>query len=137
MKLNGRSVGAIAAGFATVVVGSTVVDAVLHGTGIFPPPGQAMDTSLWVLASAYRAAFAISGCWLAAHLAPSRPMLHALVLGGIGLLAATAGTLATWEQGPEFGPRWYPLSLVVTALPCAWIGGVLYQLNAPRGRATA
>ena len=32
---------------------------------------------------------------------------------------------ATWNKGPEFGPHWYPLALVATALPCAWLGGRL------------
>ena len=40
---------------------------------------------------------------------------------GVGL--ATAGAVATWNQG--LGPHWYPLSLVVTALPSAWVGGKL------------
>ena len=52
-------------------------------------------------------------------------MGHALTLGVVGLLAAIAGTIATWDKGPEFGPKWYPLALVVTAIPCTWLGGKL------------
>ncbi len=33
----------------------------------------------------------------------------------------------TWDRGPEFGPHWYPLALVATALPCAWAGGLLHR----------
>jgi hypothetical protein len=47
------------------------------------------------------------------------------VLGLIGLALSIAGAASTWNQGPEFGPRWYPLALVAMALPCAWLGGRL------------
>lgn len=137
MNQAGRSVGAVAAGFAVIVVASIATDAVMHGTGVFPPPGQPMRTALWVFASAYRTAFAIAGCWLTARLAPSSPMKHALILGGIGVLASTAGTVATWNQGPGFGPKWYPISLIVTSLPCAWVGAVLSRASAPRRRVGA
>lgn len=40
-----------------------------------------------------------------------------LVLGAVGIVAALAGALATWNQGPEFGPKYYPILLVITALP--------------------
>ena len=43
------------------------------------------------------------------------------------VLAATAGAVATWNAGPAFGPHWYPLALVVTALPCVWAGGLLHE----------
>jgi hypothetical protein len=54
-------------------------------------------------------------------------MGHVWTLGVIGLLAAIAGTVATWNKGPEFGPKWYPLALVVLAIPCVWSGGKLAQ----------
>ena len=37
----------------------------------------------------------------------------------------TAGAVATWNAGPAFGPQWYPVLLVVTALPCVSAGGLL------------
>jgi len=27
----------------------------------------------------------------------------------------------------NLGPAWYPIALVVTALPCGWLGGVLHR----------
>jgi hypothetical protein len=33
-------------------------------------------------------------------------------------------------MGPEFGPHWYPVSLIVTALPCAWLGAWFYTRSA-------
>jgi hypothetical protein len=118
----GRSVLALAAGFVVVVVASLGTDAVLHATGVFPPWGQPMSDARFALATAYRSAYAIVGSGLTAALAPRRPMAHALLGGGIGMAIATVGAAATWNLGPEFGPHWYPLSLVVTALPCAWLG---------------
>jgi hypothetical protein len=52
-------------------------------------------------------------------------MQHALALGVLGLVVSIAGTVATWNKGPEFGPKWYPLSLIAIAMPCAWVGGRL------------
>jgi len=43
----------------------------------------------------------------------------------IGLALSTLGAAATWNKGPAFGPHWYPLALVVLALPTAWLGGKL------------
>lgn len=120
-----RSIGAVAAGLIAVVVLSIGTDAVMHATNVFPPLGERMTDGLFVLATAYRSVFAIAGSYVTARLAPDRPMKHALVLGFIGIVLSTAGLLATWNAGPEFGPRWYPIALVVTALPCAWLGGKL------------
>ena len=52
-------------------------------------------------------------------------MKHALIGGLVGLVLSTVGAVATWNAGPAFGPHWYPLALVATALPCAWLGGQL------------
>jgi len=121
----GRSVGAVVAGFVATAALSLGVDVVMHATGVFPPWGQPMSDALFVWATAYRVLFTVLGGFITARLAPRAPMMHVLVLGFIGVIAATAGTLATWNLGPEFGPKWYPLLLVVTALPCVWIGGML------------
>ena len=122
----GRSVGAVLAGFVTVVALSAGTDAVLHATGVFPPVGQPMSDALFLFATVYRVLYAVAGSYIAARLAPNRPMVHALALGAVGLAASVAGAIATWNAGPAFGPKWYPLSLVATALPCAWAGGRLY-----------
>lgn len=122
-----RSVWAILAGFLFVLITHLGTDAVMHATGIFPPMFQPMANKLWMLALGYRIAFSIVGSYLTARLAPSRPMAHALFGGAIGTMLSLAGLIATWNAGPELGPRWYPLALTLTALPVAWIGGKLYQ----------
>ena len=128
-----RSIGAVVAGFVVVVVLSLGTDMVLHATGVFPEWGRPMSDALFLLATAYRTIYCIAGCYIAARLAPDKPMKHALVLGVVGLIVSTAGAVATWNKGPEFGPHWYAVALIVTAIPCAWLGGKLrvMQLHEP------
>ena len=120
-----RSIGAVVAGLLAVIILSLGTDVVMHATKVFPPWGERMTDALFVLATAYRSVYAVAGSYIAARLAPDRPMRHALVLGFIGLALSIVGLVATWNAGPELGPRWYPIALVVTALPCAWVGGKL------------
>ena len=120
-----RSVGAVFAGVLAVIVLSLGTDVVLHATGIYPPWFQPMADALWVLALAYRIVYGAAGGYIAARLAPNRPMAHALVLGAVGFALSIAGVAANWNKGPEYGPRWFSLALIATALPCAWIGGKL------------
>jgi hypothetical protein len=120
-----RSIGAVFAGLLAVIVLSVGTDVVLHATGIYPPWFQPMADALWVLALAYRIVYGIAGGYIAARLAPNRPMTHAVVLGVFGLGLSIAGVAANWSKGPEYGPRWFSLALIATALPCAWIGGKL------------
>ncbi len=120
-----RRIGAVLAGLIVVVILDTGIDVILHATGIYPPWFKPMSTSLYLLALTYRIVDGIVGGYVVARLAPDRPVQHALVLGSIGLVLSIAGLVATWNRGPEFGPRWYPLALVVVAIPCAWLGGQL------------
>ena len=85
----------------------------------------AMSDALFLLATAYRTLYAVAGTYITARLAPHRPMGHALVGGLVGLALSIVGAVATWNRGPAFGPHWYPLALVATAIPCAWAGGRL------------
>jgi len=122
-----RSALALLGGFVTVVALSLGTDLGLHAAGIFPPWGQAMEDKLFLLATAYRIAYGMAGSYVTAWLAPSRPMQHALVGGAIGLVLSALGAVATWNRGPAFGPHWYPLALIATAMPCAWVGGKLRE----------
>lgn len=121
-----RRIGAVAAGLLVTVILSVGTDAVMHSTGVFPPHGQSMADSLFMFATAYRTVYSIAGCYITARLAPDRSMSHALVLGSVGLVVSIVGAVVTWDK-PEFGPKWYPLVLIALAIPCAWIGGILYS----------
>ena len=124
-----KSIGAVLAGMFATIVLSLGTDVVLHAAGTFPPWGQPMADGLLVLATAYRTIFSVAGSYITARLAPNRPMLHALVLGGLGLLVSIVGTVVTWNKGPAFGPHWYPVALVVLAIPQCWAGGKLYEMQ--------
>ena len=113
------------AGFLAGVVLSLGTDIVLHTTGVFPPWGQRVSDALLLLATAYRTVYSVAGSYVAARLAPNRPMQHALALGVAGVVVSTLGAVATWNAGPAFGPHWYPLALIALAMPTAWIGGSL------------
>ena len=128
----GRSIGAVLAGLLTIALLDNVIDAVLHGTGVYPPLGQPMADALFLLALAYRTVDGILGTYIAGRLAPSGPRGHALALGGIGVVLSSLGVLATLNGGPELGPIWYPLTLVAIVLPCAWVGGTLAERQRTR-----
>ena len=130
-----RSVAAVVAGALTGIVLSIGTDALLRAAGVLPAPGEVAPSAALLAATAYRTIYGVLGAWLTARLAPYRPMIHVLVLGALGLAANCAGTVATWNKGPAYGPHWYPLTLIVLALPTAWFGGKLLLMQ--RSSATA
>jgi hypothetical protein len=121
--MNWKSIWAVLAGGLVVVGVTTLVDIALHVAGVFPPLNEPINDALALLASSYRIVISIAGAWLTARLAPKNPMKHAMVLGIIGALLALIGVVATWNLG--LGPRWYPISLVVLAIPQSWAGAWL------------
>ena len=88
-----------------------------------------MPDAFFLLATTYRTVYGVAGSYVAARLAPSRPMGHALVLGATGLVVSIVGAVATWNKVPSLGPHWYPLALVVLAMPPAWAGGKLRMMQ--------
>jgi len=125
----GRSIGAVLAGLLAIIVLSIGTDLLLEAIRVFPRIGEPVASRLLLLATAYRAVYGVAGSYIAARLAPNRPMLNALALGVVGVALSTAGALATWNKGPAFGPHWYPLALIVIAMPCAWMGGILRSMQ--------
>jgi hypothetical protein len=122
----GRSAGALLLGFISVVVLSLGTDEVLHVLKVYPPWGQSMyDAGLCLLALSYRIVYTVAGSYIAARYAPHAPMGHALALGVVGSIVGAAGAIATIPM--HLGPAWYAIAIAATALPCAWLGGVLYR----------
>ncbi|MCT7374753.1 hypothetical protein [Chelativorans salis] len=117
-----RSVGAVLLGLVVIFVLSLGTDQLFHALGVYPPWGEPMSTGQYILALIYRIVYAVLGSYVTARFAPSRPMLHALILGIIGVVLSTAGAVAMWH----LGDHWYPIALVLISLPCAWAGGALY-----------
>src|SRR5262245_25804831 len=121
-----RSVLAVFLGFVTVVVLSLGTDQMFHVLDVFPPWGEPMnETSDNLLALAYRCVYGVVGSYVTARFAPHSPMLHVWIGAGIGFVLSTLGTIAAINL--NLGPIWYPVLLTLTALPCAWLGGMLHQ----------
>ena len=133
--MNKRSIWAVVVGVLVTIVVTTVVDVLLHVTGVFPGMNQPLDDALALLATSYRIAIGIGAAWLTARLAPQKPMKHAMILGSVGVVLAIAGVVATWNLG--LGPRWYPISLAVLALPQSWVGGRIYEKQAVKNSSNA
>lgn len=121
-----KSIGAVLAGFLTVVVLSIGTDFVLESLGLFPPQNEpaAYTWGMLLVALIYRMGFTVAGGYVTAKLAPTNPMRHVIILGIIGMTVGTLGAIVTWDMTPE---HWYPVALVITALPCTWFGGRLYS----------
>jgi hypothetical protein len=128
----GRSTAAVLTGFIAVFVLSLGTDQVLHMLHVYPPWGQPMTDGQFLLATAYRVVYTVAGGYVTARLAPHAPLRHALVLGGVGLLFGAAGVMVAIAK-PGLGPLWYPIALVVAAVPCSWLGGVLHRRRAHSG----
>lgn len=121
-----RSVGAVVAGLVAIVVLSNGTDLILEATGVFPPVAvqqeQGFDTTwMVVLAIVYRSIYTVVGGYVAAALAPSRPMRHAIALGLVGIVLGILGAIATWG----ITPAWFNVLLIVIGLPCVWLGARL------------
>lgn len=118
-----RSIWAVLAGFLVVVGLSIATDTALHKAGIYPELGKRMSDRLFVLATAYRTLFGVLGSYVTARLAPGKPMKHAMIGAAIGTVIAMVGALVTWNK--DLGPHWYPIALILTAFPTAWMGAKL------------
>lgn len=128
-----KSIWAVVAGILVGVVPTLATDAILHKIGVFPPWGQSMTgyESALLLATAYRTVLRNTG---RLHRRSPRPR------------SSHAPRLVAWcdrpgrkhfrrrsnlERGAAFGPHWYPLALIVLAMPQAWFGGKLREKQMP------
>ncbi len=122
-----KSIGAVLAGIVVVVVLSIATDAALHAAGLMPSPDQPQSDALLLLATAYRTLYGVIGGYVTARLAPAKPVKHAVILGCIGIVLGLLGLAMTRNMPAVAGHEWYPIALVVLALPQCWFGGWLRQ----------
>jgi hypothetical protein len=120
-----RSVGALLAGLLAGAFLSLATDLLMTAIGVLPGLGKPAGDKALLIATVYRTVFGIAGAYITALLAPNRPMAHAMILGVVGLIVSIAGAVFTWNHQPPLGPHWYPVALIVLAIPTAWIGGKL------------
>lgn len=131
MKKSLRSIGAVLGGFILVFLLSVATDMMMEALQVFPPQSAPGDYRTWmlVLALFYRTVYTVAGGALTALWAPHHPLRHAVILGAIGFLAALFGAIANWSQAEATGP-WYPIALIVLAIPSVWLGGWLVARSA-------
>lgn len=84
-----------------------------------------MSDQLFALAFSYRLGLAVLGGIVTAWSAPEKPVKHALILGGIGVLLSSVGAALMWKAGHH----WYPLALVAISLPASWWGARIAKLR--------
>jgi uncharacterized BrkB/YihY/UPF0761 family membrane protein len=115
-----KSIGAVVAGFFALVILSVITDSILEKAGIMKTD-PFVENPVWLITIIilYRTIFNTLGCYLAARLAPNKPMKHAIILGVIGVVLTIVGLVVAWD----IPPRWYPISLIILTLPASWLGG--------------
>jgi len=118
-----RSVGALLLGLVVVVLLSLAADQVARMLGLLPPlDAPAPESGALVLPFAYRSVIVVLGAYIVARFAPYAPMGHALISGVLGLVLSIAGAVAQWD----LGSHWYPIAIVLTAVPYSWLGGFIH-----------
>jgi|KBSMisStaDraftv2_1062788.scaffolds.fasta_scaffold1442552_2 hypothetical protein len=116
-----KSIWAIVAGFLFVVVLSIVTDILLEKTGVMKMPFDYNASWFIILVIIYRNIYGVVGSYITAALAPAKPMRHAMIGGFIGFSLSIIGAIIMWDKPPH----WYAISLIILALPSAWLGGKL------------
>jgi hypothetical protein len=118
-----KSVWPIIAGFLLLAVLSVCADMILRS--FFPKAFGTVEAPLGVLASVvtifYASAFGVVSSYLTATLAPGRPVMHALALGGIAFLFALGGLVGSWQRAPA----WFNVGFLAMVIASAWLGGII------------
>lgn len=120
-----QSIAAVVAGFVLAGALNVGTNALLArvAPSLVPTGAPVTDPAALVLICAYVAAFGILGCYVTARLAPARPMLHALVTGGLAFAMSIPLTLSAWNDAPA----WFNVYNLLAVMPYAWIGGRLRE----------
>lgn len=119
-----KSAFSVVAGLIIAAFLSVVTDIICQKTGLMKPVFNTNSTWFILIIIIYRSAYEVIGAFITASQAPSSPMRHALILGGIALFLSILGIKSEDEE-----PVWYAVSLIVLALPTAWLGGYLWKVK--------
>jgi phosphate/sulfate permease len=117
-----KSIWAVFAGFIFVVILSILTDVLLIKTGLLKQPFHLNSKGFILIIVFYRCLYGIIGSYFTAKFSPNKPMTHAIIGGAIGFVIAILGAVTMWSASPH----WYPVSLIITTLPCAWLGAQLF-----------
>jgi hypothetical protein len=129
-----RSAIALLLGFLAILLLTSWTHGALRRLGLLSHEAFGMyDIRSNLLALTHRSLFAVLGSYVTASLAPRYPMRHALALGVV-LLGLSIWLAIFRIRTYDTGPVWYAVTLAVTALPCAWLGGFLRRRQVGSGR---
>jgi hypothetical protein len=127
-----RSVWAVLAGFILIGILSFGTDAIMHAVSpwAYDPKGGTRNVPILLVSMLYSAVYGLVGCYLTARLAPASPMMHALILGVLGVVVTTVINLQLWGHVPA----WWSITNVLIVIPLAWTAGRLREneLASPR-----
>ena len=115
-----RSIFAVIAGFVVtgLLIGATTMGLTATLPGAFDARNAPNGIGMLLAMHLYVAVYATLGCWLAARLAPSHPMRHAMIVGLLGVLVNAANP-AIWT----LYPMWSNVISIGTPLLWGWVGG--------------
>jgi hypothetical protein len=114
-----EGIWAVLAGLILIVIISIATDLLLTKTGSMKQPFDLNSVGFIIFVIFYRSLFGTIGSYLTAKLSLNRPLFLSIIGGLIGFVIATIGAIAMWDKPPH----WYPIALIITTLPCAWLGG--------------
>ena len=122
-----QSILSIAVGFVFMVVIMRLSEYILARMGLYDAAqplriysGQPVLYVFFI----ERVVLTILGGYIAAWLAPSRLLLHAVILGGFAAIYRLLSLIDGAQQ--SYGIAWYMFGLVLLAIPTAWLGGYIY-----------
>jgi hypothetical protein len=103
---------------------ATAIDMALHAAGIYPPYGEPMmDNGLMAIAFSYRAVITIFAAYITAMIAKEKAKTAIYFTGILGTILWSIGAIVGWD----FGPAWYHIIGIVSALPLAIVGWKIYE----------
>ena len=115
-----KSIGAVFAGMLCIIFLSIGTDYALEKLGVFPQSDEhPFVTWMLLLAFVYRTLYGVLGGYVTATFAPVYPLRHAIILGITGTIVSILGLVKSWDMSSH----WYPIAIIITALPSTWLGG--------------
>lgn len=116
-----KSIGVILLAFVVIALLSTLTDFLLESIGVLPNPQKGLFEK-WaiLLVLFYRGIYTIFAGYIVAKLAPTKPVLHAIILGIIGSLITVIAVCSPSFSGKA--PLWFGFTLAAITIPCLWVG---------------
>jgi hypothetical protein len=116
-----KSIGVLLLAFVVNGLLSVVTDFLLESTGVLPDPSKGLfETWAIILVLFYRAVYTVFTGFIIAKLAPSKPVLHALILGLIGTVVTILAVSSPTFAGKA--PLWFGYTLAAITIPAMILG---------------